>query len=234
MPVSNVWTEVFTDSFNHLWIGVIDVVPKIILAILIFVIGWLIATLLEHGVERLIKALKVDSLLAHTGLDELVHKAGYKLDTGRFIGVIVRWFFIILFLIIALNIVNLTEVTLFLNEVLLYLPRVVVALIVLFVGSILANAMGKVAEASSRAAGIEERHMLAKVTRWMIWIFVVFVALTELRIGSQVITPLIYGIVGMLALAGGIAFGYGGRDAAGKFIDETFYHKKSSSRKKVK
>lgn len=231
MDTTTIWHDVFADSLTSLWTGVAEVVPNIILAVLIFIIGWLIATLLEHAVERLISAFKVDDLLAHTGLDELTRKAGYKLDTGRFVGTLVRWFFIILFLQVSLNIVNLVQVTEFLNEVLLYLPRVVVALIVLFAGSLLADAMSKIVIASSKAADLNETDILGRVTRWIIWVFAIFVAMSELNIGQEVIVPLIYGIVAMLAIAGGLSFGLGGRNMVQDWLESIHSSKKKKSKK---
>lgn len=214
MEGTSLWTTTFVDSLNQLWYGVIGTAPKIIVAILVFIIGWLLATLLEHGVRQLVNALSVDSLLVHTGVDELVQKAGYKLNSARFIGVIVRWFFIILFFEIALNILNLVEVNVFLNQVLNYIPQVVIAIIMLFAGSILADFGAKLVRASGKATNVSGTTFMVNMTRWMIWVFTIILVLTELGIATQIIIPIVYGIVAMFAIAGGLAFGLGGKDVA--------------------
>lgn len=224
------YSDIFRDSFAALWTGVAEVLPEIIVAILVFIIGWLVASLLEHGVERVVKASKLDNLLEHTGIDELLKKAGYKLDSGFFIGSIVKWFFIILFLQFSLDIVGLTEINVFLGDVLTYLPRVVVAIIILFAGSILADFASRLAVGSAKAAGIRESAMMGTLTKWMIWVFAIIIALGELEIARQFTQTIVIGLVGMIALAGGLAFGLGGKDAAAKVLDR-IPHKADNTKK---
>jgi hypothetical protein len=219
MVTQSVWGEIFLSSLQNLWFGVVDIVPKIIIALLVFLIGWLLAVLIERGVAHLIKMIKLDSLLEHTGLDEVLTKAGFRLDSGLFVGALTKWFVIVLFLKLSLEIVELTQVDLFLDKVLLYLPSVIVAVLVLFVGSIVADAMSKVVMGSARAAGIGAHKALGTITRWIIWIFAVLIALTELQIGVEIVLAVVYGLIAMMAIGGGIAFGFGGRDAAKEAVD---------------
>lgn len=216
--VSN-WPEVFATSLQNLWFGVVEIVPLIIVAVLVFLIGWLVAVLLERGVAHVVRAIKLDDLLKHAGLSEVTEKAGFRMNSGLFIGGLVKWFFIILFLKLALGIVGLAQVDQFLDRVLLYLPSVIVAVLVLFAGSIIASAMAKVVTGSAKAAGIGSSHAIGVATRWAIWIFAIFIALTELRIGSEVVLAFVYGLIAMLAIAGGISFGLGGKEAASRTID---------------
>jgi len=209
------WSDVLLGSLQGLWLGVVAFLPKLILAVVVFIIGWLIAELIKKGFVHLIDAIKLDKLLASTGLDDLVRKAGYKLNSGIFIGELVKWFFIIVFLVASLDIVGLSQVNVFLQQVaLVFLPNVIVAALVLLVGSVLADFTDKAVRGSAAAAHVVSAPLLGKVSRWAIWIFAIIIALAQLGIAAQFVQILFTGFVAMLALAGGLAFGLGGKDAA--------------------
>jgi small-conductance mechanosensitive channel len=213
------WSDVLLGSLQGLWMGVIAFLPKLILALAVFIIGWLIAELIKKGFAHLIDAIKLDKLLESTGLDELVRKAGYKLNSGLFIGELIKWFFIIVFLVAALDIIGLSQVTLFLQQVaLVFLPNVIVAALVLLVVSVLADFVDKALAGSARAAHVASAPLLGKVAKWSIWIFGILIALAQLGIAAQLVQILFTGFVAMLALAGGLAFGLGGKEAASDVV----------------
>lgn len=217
MPLT--WNEVFVQSLQNLWFGVMDVLPKIVLGVLLFIVGWLIASLVQQGIREIIKAIKLDNLLAHTGIDETLKRAGFSLDSGMFLGALLKWFIVVLFLQLSLGVVGLTQVNDFLSRVVDYVPNVIVAGILLIVGSLIANFVGHIVEGSVKATHLGGSHVAGSVARWAIWIFVILAAVTQLQLFNQIILPLVYGIIVMLALAGGLAFGLGGRDAAAKMIE---------------
>ncbi len=214
------WGETFQSSLQNLWFSVVAVLPKVILAVLLFIVGWLIASLVKQGLREIFRAAKLDKALSSTGLDEMLDRAGFKLESGLFVGELLRWFIIILFLKLALGIVGLSQVDSFLSSLVAYIPNVVIAGIVIMAGSIVANFVGRIVEGSAKATSLSDSKTVGTVARWAIWIFVVFAAVTQLQVLNTMIQPLIYGIVGMLALAGGLAFGLGGRDAAARWIDK--------------
>ena len=130
-----------------------------------------------------------------------------------------KWFIIIVFLVAALNVLHLDTVNQFLIDfVISYLPKVIVAVMVLLFGSVLADLTGHVVAGSARAAHIHSAHFVAGVTRWAIWIFAILVALVQLGIGTSFIQTVFTGVVAALSLALGLAFGLGGRDAAADYI----------------
>lgn len=213
--LAKTWGEILLQSLQNLWLGVADFVPKLLLAVVVFIIGWLIAELIKKGIAKLLEALKVDQLLAATGLEKMIEKAGYKLHAGLFIGWLVKWFIIIVFLVASLQIVGLTQVNMFLNEVVLvYIPKVIVAALVLLIASVVADLARKVIAGSAKAAGVSHAKMLGTVAHWAIWIFAFIIALAQLGIATQFIYILFIGVVSMLSLAGGLAFGLGGKEAA--------------------
>ncbi len=214
------WSEVLTQSFQDLWVGVIGFVPNLIVAVVIFILGWVIGAVLGRVVAQIIHALKVDRALESAGATDLLSKAGFKLDSGAFVGALVRWFFIIAFLVAAFDVLGLVQVNIFLQQVVLvYLPNVIVAALILLVAAVIADTMQKVVVGSAKAADMEHAHFLGGVTRWSIWIFAIIIALTHLGIAPAFMQVLFTGIVAMLAIAGGLSFGLGGKEAAARFIE---------------
>ena len=214
------WTGV-GDSIQTIGAGTIDFLPKFIVAIAIFILGWAIGALFARVISQIIKSMKVDNILQSTGVDEVLSRAGFRLNSGAFIGGLVKWFIIIVFLVASLDVLGLAQVNEFLGTVVLgYLPQVIVAVLILLIGAVLADSMQKVVTGSAKAAEITEAGFLGGVTRWAIWIFTIIIALSQLGIASQFMFTLFTGVVAMLALAGGLAFGLGGRDAAEKYLEK--------------
>ena len=214
------WGQVLLGSLQNLWMGVIAFIPGLILAIVIFLIGWLIATMIGKAVAQLISAVKLDHVLRQAGLEDLLQKGGFSLNSGAFIGGLVKWFVILVFLVASLDILGLSEVNMFLRQVVLvYLPNVIIAALILLVGSVLADAAARVVKGSASAAEVTSSNFLGSVTKWAIWIFTLLIALTQLGIAAQLIQILFMGAVAMLALAGGLAFGLGGQNQASRAID---------------
>lgn len=216
------WGGVFTSSLQGIWYGVAGFVPTLIIAVIIFAIGWVLAALIEKLVESIFKTLKIDAALKSAGLEDVVDRAGYKLNSGAFVGALVKWFIIIVFLIASFDVLGLSQVNFFLRDVVLsYLPQVIVAVLVLMVAVVIAEAMQKLVIASARAAHVKSAHLLGVITKWAIWIFALLTALFHLGIAPGLIQTLFMGVVVALALAAGLAFGLGGRDAAQKIIERT-------------
>jgi small-conductance mechanosensitive channel len=214
------WSNVLVASFQELWGGVIAFVPKLIIALIIFIVGWVIAVVLGRIVAQIVRSLKVDRALQSLGAEEPLSKAGFRLDSGAFVGGLVRWFFIIIFLVAAVDVLGLNQVNEFLyGVVLLYLPNVIVAALILVVAALLADATKKVVAGSAKAADLPSAEFLGGVAKWAIWIFAILAALSHLGIAGVFAQTLFTGVVAMLAIAGGLAFGLGGKDAAARYIE---------------
>lgn len=214
------WGDVLVASFQTLWEGVVSFVPLLIVALIVFIIGWIIAVAVGKVVAQIIRAVKVDRALQNLGVEEPLARAGFRLDSGAFVGGIVRWFFIIMFLLASLDVLGLTAVSDFLSDVVLvYLPNVLVAALILVVAALLADATNKVVSGAAKAAHFPSSGFLGGVAKWSIWIFAILAALYQLGIAGPLIQTLFVGFVGMLALSGGLAFGLGGKEAAARYIE---------------
>src|SRR3989344_6107944 len=154
MIVQN-WADVLRQSFESVLYGAVNLIPNIILAIIIFVIGWFVAVLIGRVIAQAIRAIKVDHALRAAGVEEVVNRAGWRLDSGAFIGALVKWFIILVFLLAALAALDLTQVTMFLQLGLLpFLGRVIVAVLIIAIAAVIAEVAGRILGGAARAAGV--------------------------------------------------------------------------------
>lgn len=214
------WTAVLTRSFQDLWLGVVDFLPNLIVAVVIFVVGWLIGAGLGRIVAQIVRSLKVDSALRSAGLEDVLARAGFGLDSGKFLGALVKWFIVIVFLVASLDVLGLNQVNGFLRDVVLgYLPQVIVAVLILLVAAVIAEVMQNIVVGAAKAAHIRSAHFAGSVTRWAIWIFAILAALSQLNVATAFVQTLFTGIVVAISLAIGLAFGLGGQEAAARYLE---------------
>ncbi|MDP2651898.1 MAG: hypothetical protein Q8O94_02060, partial [bacterium] len=167
----NTWADVLSQSFQNLFYGLVAFIPSLVVAIVIFIVGWLVGVGLGRVVAQIIGALRVDQALRATGIERLLSRAGFELSSGKFLGFLVKWFFIIVFLVASLDVLNLKTVNLFISDVVLgYLPQVIVAVLILLVAAVIAEAAERVVAGSAKAATLHAAGFLGKVARYAIWI----------------------------------------------------------------
>jgi len=218
---NNAWSDAIVESFQSMWAGVIGFLPTLVIALLIIIVGWIIGAVIGRVVYQLMRSVKVDEALKKAGLEDWLQKGGIRLDSGHFIGALVKWFIIIVFLLAAFETLGLNQVNQFLQDaVLFYLPQVIVAVLILLSAVIIADVMQRLVSASAKAAQFKSANFLGSVTKWSIWIFAVLVALDHLGIAASFIQMIFTGVVITSSLALGLAFGLGGQDAAARFIDK--------------
>ncbi len=206
---------VLAQSLQSIWFGIVSYLPAIVIALIIFLIGWVLAHLVGSSVKHLVDMTKVDSALAKTGINETFNRAGFKFSLGSILGFIVKWFLIIVFLVAVFDILGLNQLNMFLSQVVLgFLPNVIVAALVILLASVVARAAGRLVAGSAKAAGLHSANFAGTVTVWAIWIFAILIALSQLGIAASLIQMIFVAVLAMLALAGGLAFGLGGKDHA--------------------
>ncbi|HEY4523125.1 MAG TPA: hypothetical protein VJK73_02000 [Candidatus Paceibacterota bacterium] len=218
--VFTTWADVLNQSFQNLFYGLVAFIPNVIVALVIFIVGWIIGAGLGRIVTQVINSLRIDQALKQAGVDRVLSRAGFELSSGKFLGRLVEWFFIIVFLVAALDVLHLSTVNAFLSEVVLgYLPQVIVAVLILLVAAVLAEAADRVVAGSAKAAQLHAAGFLGKVARYSIWVFAILAALYQLQVATAFVQTLFTGIVIAFALAIGLAFGLGGQTAAAKYLD---------------
>ncbi len=207
-------------AFTDLWAGVIDFLPEFFTAIIVFVVGWVVAIIVGQAVARIIRMLRIDTIFENLGLKETLARADLKLDIGKFVGELVKWFIIVAALLTATDTLGLPGVTAYLQSVLLYFPNIIVASLILIATALVANFVQKLVKASLHATTQLHANFISAVAKWAIWLFGVFAALDQLGVAPSFVNTLLIGIVAMLALAAGLAFGLGGKDFAAGVIEK--------------
>jgi small-conductance mechanosensitive channel len=219
--VLTTWADVLSQSFQNLFYGLVAFVPNLVVAVVIFIVGWLVGVGVGRVVEQIVNALRIDQALRATGLERLLSRAGFGLSSGKFLGALVKWFFIIVFLVAALDVLHLTTVNLFISDVVLgYLPQVIVAVLILLVAAVVADAARRVVEGSARAASLHSAGFLGKVTQYAIWTFAILAALAQLNVATAFVQTLFTGIVIAFSLAIGLSFGLGGQKTAEHYLEK--------------
>ncbi len=215
------WGTVFNTSLQSLWWGFVQFTPKLVLAIIFFIAGWIIGSLVAKAFEHVFSALKVDQLLSKVGADSFFRKAGMTLNVGYFVGQVIRWFVIIVFLLPSLNLVGLNDIATFLQtDVLGFLPRVVVAAFILIIATFFSEALSKFIHASAKSMDLTSANMLATVAKYAVWVFAFLIALEQLGIDSGYIKVFFGAFMYAVGLALALAFGLGGKEHASKFLSK--------------
>lgn len=215
------WGDLFSSSLQGLWLGFINFVPNLLLAIIVFIIGWAVGAVVSKALAQVVNALKVNKLFESMGLKEALSKGGFRLDVGMFLGEVAKWFIVVVFLMTSLELLGLNQVNNFLQNVVLgYLPQVFIAALILIIATVVSDAIRKLVEGSAKAMGVRSAKMAGSVAKWAIWIFAMIIVLSELGIAPAFMQILFTGIIAMLAIAGGLAFGLGGKEAAAKVIEK--------------
>lgn len=219
MGAFNVWADAFSIALAGVGAGFIEFVPRFVLAILAFVVGWIFAKLVSKGIQSLSKSSKFESLFEQAGVSQSFSKTGLRFSAGKLIGEVVRWCIVIVFLIPTLEILGLSEITSLLKSTAQdYLLKVVLAALVLVIATVIADFLGTAVSASARAADVKSANTLGGIVKYLVWIFAFLIAFTELGIAANIIYILLIGIVAMFALGGAIAIGLGGKDIASDMI----------------
>lgn len=214
------WADVLAASFQNLFYGLVAFIPNLLVAVIIFIIGWLVGAGLGRLIAQVINSLRVDQALRSAGVERVLERAGFTLNSGAFVGMLVKWFFILVFLVASLEVLGLTQVTEFLRGVVLtYIPQVIVAVLILLAAAVIADVVQRLVTGAARAGNLQAANLLGTVARWAIWIFAILVALDRLGV-SPLVQTLFTGVVVALSLAFGLAFGLGGQQAAAKYISK--------------
>ncbi len=218
--ILSTWSGEFYNALGSVWMGFAQFTPNFVFAVVVFILGWFVGSFVAKAVEQVFGMLKVDSLLVTIGAEELAHRAGVNLNSGRFVGALVKWFFIVVFFLSSLALVGLNDVSIFLQtSVLVVLQQVIISAFVLVIAAFVAQTASKVVLASAKGAGVDKANLLSTVTKYLVWIFAFIIVLDKLGLGDYM-HILFGGVVAMLALAGAIAFGLGGRDVAARFLEK--------------
>jgi hypothetical protein len=216
------WGEAIFLALTGALSDVVLFVPKLLGALVILLVGWLIAKAVEALVTRGLRALRFNEVAQRAEIDEFLNAAGVRMNPAAVVGKLAYWFLFLIFVGAAFNTFGLTQVNAVINQVIAYLPNVVVALVVLLVGALLAQLAGNLVRGASGTARVGDPGLLAGLARTAVLGFAVLIALNQLQIGAAIVNTLFMALVGMIALAAALAFGLGGRDVAGRIVEDWY------------
>ena len=212
------WYAPTASALIGLWEGFILFLPKFIGALVVFLIGWFIAVGIGKLITEILKKLKLNRVFERGRWREALEKAEIKIDAASFIGGVFKWILVVVFLLAAVEILGLKQFADFLSSILAYLPNVIVAALIFVVAVIIADILEKLVRASIEGMKLGYGKFVGAIVKWSIWIFAILAILYQLKIAPGLIETLVTGIVGLIVIAGGIAFGLGGKELASEAL----------------
>lgn len=208
----NIWPGIIS--------GIINGIITLLVALIVLLVGWLIAVGVGQLIARLLETIKLNQYIERAGIKEALDKAELKVDATAFVGTIFKWIVFIVVLSVVAEILGLLQFAALLQGILHYLPNVIVAVLVFVVAVIVAEILEKVVRAIIEGVKVGYGSLVGAIVKWSIWIFAILLILDQLGIASDLIQILFAGLVAMVAIAGGIAFGLGGKDVAAEILSD--------------
>lgn len=212
--------NIFLESLNQFWIQLINFVPRLLAVVVILFAGWLVAKLVRVAVRRLLELTQFDKIAQKSGLESFMNQGTLNLSLSGIISQVVYWLVITLFIITGANILGLSEVAVLLQQLASYLPRIIVAIIVLIFGTLLARFVNRIVFTWLHSIQFERALVVSTSTEYGVQILALFIALEQLGLGMQLIYSLFIIIFGAVFLALALAFGLGGKEWAASKIAE--------------
>jgi hypothetical protein len=192
--------------------------PKLLLALLVVAVGWLIAKAVRFAVERALRAINFHVLTERAGTDNFLHQAGMRGDTTTLFGLVAFWLVVLATLIIAFNGMGLTYITDLLGRVVIFVPKFLIAMVVMVFGAYCARFVGNAVQSYCSDAQIPDAEMLGRLVRYAIMLFVIMIALSQVEVGGDIVQRTFLVILAGLMLAIALAFGLGGKDWAAALL----------------
>lgn len=193
--------------------------PRLAIALVVVAAGWFLAKLARFTVVRALRTINLNVLTERAGTDNFLRQGGIESDTVDLFGTIVQWSVVLLALIVAFNGMGLAYVTDLLTRVLLFAPKLIVALLIIVFGSYFASFVGGSVAGYCRASGIQDADVVGGIARYVILTFVVLMALEQIEVGGEVIRQSFLIVLAGIVLALALAFGFGGRHCAARMLD---------------
>src|SRR6266567_112171 len=218
MGVITDWGTAIWTSLTGALVLAFGLIPKLIGFLLILLVGWFVARALEKGILWLLGRVGFEHFSNRIGLTRLQQRMNISMGAIGLIGRIIFWLVFLIFLVPAVETLGLTTVSNLLNQIIDYIPNVLVAILVLFLGTLLATFISDVIRGAMSGTTIGNANVYANIARYAIMGFAILIALYQLQIAPAIIQTLFTAIVGALALAFGLAFGLGGREAAQRWL----------------
>jgi mechanosensitive ion channel-like protein len=218
----NQWSAAVVASLTTALSLFLGAIPRIIGFLVILVIGWFISGVLASAVAALLRAVRFNELAQRSGFSGFVNNMGVRTDASGLLANIAKWFVRLVVLVVAFDALGLPAVSAVLQQFLLWIPNLVVAVVVLVIAGLAANALGNLVRGSTAQAGLGNPDLLATIARVAVWGFGIVVAVNQIGVAQTLVNTLFMGLIGALALAAGLAFGLGGRETAAQIVQDWY------------
>lgn len=210
------------DAISAAWQGVIEriinFIPNLLGALIILFLGWVVAVGIEILVDRILRLVGIQTLSEKSNIEPSLKKMGIKKDLSATVAVGFKWIILLVAFLGAADALQLPQIADFFNKVLDYVPNVVAAGAILLIGAVLAHFLANVVSGIVKGAELGHADLVGTIVRYSVLVFTFLAALAQLQVASYLIQTMFTGLVALLAIAGGLSFGLGGKDAAGDFI----------------
>ncbi len=224
------WQTTVLSPVEDMWHRVLAFLPTLVSVIVILIVGWLIAALVQKVVTRFLKLARLDSISEKIGIANILTKGDINYTLSEIIGVLIYWLMMLVVVLMAVNTLQLTVAAQLLNQVILYLPNVIAAVFILVLGIFFASIMANAVRTTAANAGVQQARSLGQFTQVIIVIFTIIESMSQLRIDTSVINLIIKATLGALALGVGLAIGLGCKDLAGRTVNDLVNSFKPSKR----
>ncbi len=223
------WSDAVRTAVSDALALLLSGIPRVIAFLLILLIGWMIASLLAKVIDRVLETVKFDDLATRSGLQGFIRSTGANADASSFVAMIVKWFVRLIALVAAFDALGVPQVSAILRTFVLWLPNLLVALIILVIAGLLANAASSLVRGATTGSGLGDPNLFASITRVAVWVFGIVVAVNQIGIATTLVNTLFMGFVGALALALGLSFGLGGRETAGRVVEKWYQRSQTAT-----
>ena len=214
------WGTLIADPLREMLTTIMAYLPVVLGALVILIVGWLVAKAVKRIVDWLLTTIRFDMLADKAGIADVLKKGNLKTTASQVVSGLVYWLIMIMVLVMVVNALGLPKASDILASLFAYVPKVIGALFVLVVAMFLANFVSGIVRTAAGNANLPRPEILAGISRWAIIAFAVTIALGELGIATLLVTTTFNIILGGICLALALAFGLGGKDAAARYLEE--------------
>lgn len=207
------------EPVRGLLLRVAEMLPRVLIAILIIVLGWMLAKAVRFAIVKGLRAVNFNVLTDRAGMDAFLRDGGIRSDTTQILGLLFYWLVILASLVIGFNLLGLEYITDLLGRVLWFLPKVMVALLILAFGAYFARFIGNAVVAYCRNVHLQDADVLGRIAQYAILAFVVLIALDQVNVGGDIVRQTFLIVLAGIVFALALAFGLGGREWAAEMLE---------------
>src|SRR5499426_2262637 len=219
----------FTQALNTF----ISFLPSLLVALIVLVVGWFIASFLGRLIARGLNAIGLERAVERSGIGRFIEQSGSRWTMSEVIAALIKWSIFLIFIQAAASLLGMAQITAIINSVILFIPKLIVALAIIVIGSLIARFVGGLARGALAEMEVGAAGLFAKLAQYVIIGFAIVAAFNQIGVAQTVVNTLLIGLIGGVALAFGLAFGLGGREVAAK-ITQSWYNKGADLADKIR